>query len=395
MGNTDVGGPSMIRRRFYVLVAVILGSQTGSLRAQTVIDNGKENTINGPMGPISVQGNGTALNVVSPGSVSGAHAIQGGLAIVAGPNTAVNMLGGQVVGSSSGIQTFGVFSAFGGLVQGADASADFLGGGIATHVFSGGGVLIGGGTFQGGDSTGRNGVGGEALFVDSSDSVTISGGVFRGGSVSAAGFIPGMAANLSAAKISISGGMFQEGSQAPGGGVVTDGLGAVRIVSDNFSISGGTFLGGGGGGTVRADVGLTVYGSGTISGGTFTGGPLGSGNTESLRVGGVPGSDLVVTGGLFTGPINLALIDTASASFVGTDLNFDRHTGLLSGKLLNGDLIDTQVLLQQPTQVTYHSGPNGEIATFAIPEPSSFLTMAIGIGGVALAVATKRLRRRS
>src|ERR1017187_4979406 len=108
----------MSRRTLLALSFLSVGLIPGLARAQTVYDDGQNHNVTGASGPISVQNSGTTLTVESPAVVTASAGIQLGAAIVGGPGTAINMLGGQVVGSANpgngpnGIDSLGSIAGF-------------------------------------------------------------------------------------------------------------------------------------------------------------------------------------------------------------------------------------------------------------------------------------------
>ena len=85
-----------MRRAITCLALIILATEWSSW-AQTTVDAGATYTVNGPSGPFFVGG---TLNVESPASVEGSNAVQTGIAILGGINSTINILGGQVTGTT-------------------------------------------------------------------------------------------------------------------------------------------------------------------------------------------------------------------------------------------------------------------------------------------------------
>jgi hypothetical protein len=142
------------------LAWLVLATVSSSSRAQTVYDDGRTHTVNGPSGPIEVL-DSTTLNIVSPASVTGTE-LPGGIVygIQTDLSSTLNLSGGQVNGTNAGpaILSLGSFTATGGSASGNVAA-----------IVEGYGQ-ISGGTFQGQT----------ALSTNEVQSLSISGGVFNG-----------------------------------------------------------------------------------------------------------------------------------------------------------------------------------------------------------------------
>ena len=261
-----------------------------------------------------------------------------------------------------------------GIVTAAGSDLSVFGGTIQGGVRLGGSAEIAGGTFQGTIPNGTSPIStGPALVALPGSSVSISAGLFQGSGGSTAGAF---------------------------------GYSGVQIYSpSSLSISGGTFQGGasGSGVTSGAASGLEMYltnsQTATISGGSFSGGVLGSGSMgDSLFLSSDTTSALSVSGGLYAGPIELNLTGVATTTFIGSGLGFDPSTGMLTGTLSDGSVIDSLVLLDNPgTSYSYGLAPDGEgevIFGQAAPEPSSVVMLGIGAGAV-VALFLRRGRVRA
>jgi hypothetical protein len=108
---------------------------------------------------------------------------------------------------------------------------------------------------------------------------------------------------------------------------------------------------------------------------------------------------LSVTGGLFSGALEVNLLSGASMSFIGSGLLYDPSSGLLRGTLEDGSAISSLMTFDNfPTSYQYGYAPDGaEILTFvgvqSVPEPSSIVTLLIGTAAVAIVFVRMRLRR--
>jgi hypothetical protein len=418
------------RKNLLQLAFLFVASSPGLAQAQTVYSNGGQNTLSGTSGPVVVQNNGTTLVVNSPASVTGSDAIQGGTAIVGQAGTTINLLGGTVTSATGysfgpaagGIASTGLFAAFGGYAQGADASATAQAG-IGAIVYGTGDVF--GGTFQGGNASLSNanfaGQPGFASFSVNhpSTSINISDGTFLGGN----------------------------GSVPPGTSQVAD-AGAGAYLNSNFSVTGGTFRGGNLSGSLAGSGLFGFLGSdsvnggrptgqtGSITGGTFYGGTsAGSAPGYSAVVQVTYGSTLKISGGNFPDGVGFdaqenSRIDISGGLFgahgftlgafvekysslnvFGSDLSWSGSSvgtggmqGFLSGTLADGDSINASVELASDANlvVSLTSGPLGEVLSFngvpepvsAVPEPRSVVLMAMGIASVAISCAYRRVRGR-
>lgn len=219
----------------------------------------------------------------------------------------------------------------------------------------------------------------------------ISGGTFQGGN----GFIYGGDGltwfNVVESKLLISGGTFQGGTGERGEGGNGATLGALYLTP--VTISGGTFIGGSA--TSQGD-GLVIYGASNlppmtvnITGGSFSG-------SESLRVEQYSGS-ISISGGDFSGLMSFALEPTENEgnliSFYGTGFNYNSTTGFLTGTLDDGNKISTHIIVDGETYAPATYGYfAGGIRFYSIPEPSSIVTLATGLLGLAAAAAYRRRR---
>ena len=256
----------------------------------------------------------------------------------------------------------------------------------AVAIDSGGTALIADGTFQGsslggvglgfGGSSGQifggtvRGVGGgEPEVVATGGDLSISGGTFQGGNYGQLGFGgAGLSVISSVGSVEISGGIFQAGHSLNG-----------------FSFN-----------AVSATV--AVHGSLKINGGLFEASKGGSGLQNSLSFFGQDETTANISGGSFSGPIEIGLLNSSTATFAGSGLLFDPLAGTLTGTLEDGSAINNFILLENPlTTYMYGIAPDGsETVTFSIaqsaPEPSSVVTLLFGSAGVAIAFIRRRLR---
>jgi hypothetical protein len=197
-------------------------------------------------------------------------------------------------------------------------------------------VSISGGTFRGGEASGSNAYGGSALFTDGGANISISGGSFLGGVATG----------------------------------TTGGSGAALALAAEHNST-------------------TV----TITGGVFSNGK----GRDSLDIF-APGQSMVnISGGCFRGDMNFNLGSSSSVNFYGSNLNYDKTTGLLTGTLDDGKLLDLHVslgnILEDHTNVSRK--PGGTEISFAVPEPSSLILITIGIGAVIIGSTRHRLANRS
>jgi hypothetical protein len=300
------------------LALLVMATASATSHAQTVYNDGGTHTINGPSGPIALEGSGTTLDVVSPASIAGNHLSD---AIHAGTGTTIDLLGGQV--SSGEIYSTGSFYASGGAV-----TSEVLG------LVLGGSAQISGGTFESGN-------GDAALLPLPGANIAISGGAFLGGS-------PGPGASSGGAAIQ---------------------TGVTGNAPTNLTITGGTFSADGGG--------------------------LGASSQECLLFSGSSPTTINISGGVYSG--NIGISGNTEVSFFGSSFNYDASTGTLTGILEDGNTLNTVIAGPFPTEgyygpVSYQSGPTGgAIITFgqldAAPEPSSIVTLAIGLLGLVAAQA--------
>jgi hypothetical protein len=361
---------------------LVVAAVSATSHAQTIL-NGGTHTINGSSGPIILE-NGATLNVVSPASITGSSTHYG---ILGNAGTTINLTGGLVTGGTNttsnidgnGIRTFGSFVATGGSVQGGTITLGSLTvAGDAIDCLSdidSSKIQVNGGTFQGGSS--RNYGGSGALFQQ----YTASG---------------------PASTLSINGGTFLGGN-----GAINPGVGAFLSGENATSgqVSGGVFEGGAGGtpsaGGTGIEVQLVAGASLTISGGSFVGGQGGPANGLSLLYNGdgvdSPIPQLNVTGGVFSGAIGIVSV-YSDLNFFGTDFAYNPATGQFTGVLQDGHMIDViieDLLNGLPHYSLNYQGTGPDEVTFvnvsSVPEPSSIVTLAIGLVGLA---AAKRKARR-
>jgi hypothetical protein len=437
----------MCRERAVLVGLVVAVLVPGLARGQTVYSDGKSHTVSGSSGPIQIENNGTTLNVDTGATVSASYNVQDATAIVGGTGTTINMLGGTVAGLQNhvmvgnGITTYGFLSASGGLVSGGFSSgvggatgAEIYGSALITGGAFQGGPGVGavggsgiyltgtaeflGGTVQGGIAVGTGSAPGAAMVTSASSSLSVYAGTFEGG-VSASGSsqifggtfqgtIPngsqpinnGVAFTEWFGSLSIAGGTFQGGGGSTAGSV---GFGALEVHQTRMlSISGGTFQGGNSapglyGDAFGAQLNLNGNDLATISGGSFSAGTGTIGPRYSLELWDTGSSSVTVSGGVFSGPILLELDLGATASFVGTGLQFDSSTGMLTGTLADGSAIDDFIALGGNYRVSDGPDPGGGsgIITFnAAPEPSSIVILGVGAVAVAAVALIRSWRCR-
>jgi hypothetical protein len=404
---------------------------------QTVYSDGAVHTVSSPnSGPIQLQNDGTTLNVVAPAVVSGSFGVQDSTAIVGQAGTAINVFGGQVAGVENksligpGITSYGAFSSFGGLVMGGFSTG--LGGATGVNIY--GTAVIGAGLIEGGAGVESAGSAGLSLF----GSAQIVDGTIRGGIEKGPGSSPGAAIVTAAGSdLSVLGGTIQGGVKLGGSAEIAGGafqstlpngsllqnVGAAlgALPGSDLSISGGTFTGNApsklgndgyaaleavgahslsiSGGAFQGNVliGLSGAQTASIGGGSFSGQPVPLGLTYSLQLSASGQGSLTVSGGLFSSAIELGLTDAASASFIGSGLSFNPSTGVLTGALEDGSLINSFVQLDNAgTGYRYGVAQDGsQMLTFgpqSVPEPSSVVTFSLGFAGVAAACVRSRRR---
>ncbi len=110
------------------------------------------------------------------------------------------------------------------------------------------------------------------------------------------------------------------------------------------------------------------------------------------------GNQVDVTGGVFSGTIVVDL-PNSYLDFFGSDFAYNAQTGLLTGTLQDGDSIN--VLMSSPyvgplaysissslSEITFT-----DIVVASVPEPSSVVTLTIGLLGLAGAQAYRSRRR--
>ena len=343
----------MLRNAFAGIVVVLsMAPLAAESRGQTVYNDGGTHTINGPSGPIEVL-NGSTVNLDSQALVTGGFATSplGYIASVFGDaSSTINLNGGQVMArqtsgspsgnlSGAGIITSGLFTATGGTVEGGVGSSGQIGG---WGLNSTGSLQISGGAFIGGDGT----YGGTAVAVGGvNNSVTISGGTFQGGN----------------------------GTNIGGGGAALT-LGLVAGMGE-AQITGGDFLAG-------------------------TGGYQGVSLLYQAQYQTPGSSEVDISGGIFSGPIQFALYKTQdSMNFFGQGFQLQNMGGTewFSGTLADGTPIDVQLYANSAYHVEVASLPVGAEFSFlggVAPEPSSLLTYSLGIGMVLLASISRRKKKR-
>jgi hypothetical protein len=349
----------------FVLLLAVLPRMT---QAQTIIDNGGQNTINGLSGTIELEGNGTTLNVVSPAMIVGISTPQPYATLNGDSGTTINLLGGQVIGPMNGFYP----------------GTPGIEGQIGSNFFASGGFAQGG----------TNGSGLQLMGTSQ-----ITGGTFQGTT-------NGHGADFYGGTAQISGGTFQGAGNGFGAEFLDSGnRGSVNV----FNITGGLFNGGNAGAHGEGGGGVDLLfvngGSATISGGTFIGGTGGQGNGDSLRLdlrqlSGNPVSQVDVTGGVFSGGIDVFL-SGSYLNFYGSNFAYNYVTGEFTGTLEDGNNIDVTLLPEVGTLIYSANAAAGEARFTQVnttsPEPSSVLMLAVGVLGLAAAkhYQSGRVRRNT
>ena len=344
------------------LFLIVTTTVSATSHAQTIYNDGQTHTISGTSGPVIVEG-GSTLNVIPPALISGGTLTRplGYTATIFGDSTStINLSGGQVMGavvtqppgagnvSGSGIISYGLFTATGGLVQGAEGNQPNESGGWG--LLSNGSVQISGGTFLGG--SGFTG-GGAAVIAGGNDQVLISGGTFQAGA-STSGFGSSPALTL----------------QLVQGTTETE-------------ITGGNFLG-------------------------ASGNPLLNSSLYYQAQYQTPGdsSALNISGGVFSDNMQIALYIGDTLSFIGRGFAFNGGSpiGTLTGTLADGNTINTTISMYNEFSVqTQTLAGNLEEITFTglsapppggtTPEPTSIEMLAIGLLGLVASRAYRSRRR--
>jgi hypothetical protein len=345
----------MQRNTMAGLALFILVTISGTSQAQppTIYSGGGTYTVDGSSGPIEVLG--STLNIESNADIAGYNTYPFPQCVVYADSTStINLNGGLISPNPSiqddymaGIDSTGTFTATGGICNGYSYALSLV-------CASPGSVQISGGTFTGLAPL-SPGIG--AIIVSySSESFLISGGTFEGNA--------------------------EAGAISGGGGI---GLALDALSGSSGSITGGTFIGDGGGKSLvytgESNTSLN------ISGGNFA---------NSLVYTGESNTSLNISGGNFATSmiLNLASVNS-SVNFFGTDFQLiELAPGLydLTGILSDGDAINVTVFTTEFGMLVRNSDGQEEV-TFAIPEPSSIVTLASGLAGVAAVVAfrTRRL----
>ena len=106
------------------------------------------------------------------------------------------------------------------------------------------------------------------------------------------------------------------------------------------------------------------------------------------------GTSLQINGGYFPDGIDAELGKGSTVTFFGrSGLSYDRETELITSTGSDGTAQYTH-FYTNGSQLPVPPGLYGEVLLFGVPEPSSMIMLAVGITGVALALSTKRIRRR-
>jgi hypothetical protein len=310
-----------------VLTLVVLdGSPAG---AQVSFGDGGTHTTSGPSGDVALTNN-TTLQVVPGASILGRLNENG---ITGTINSSVVLSGGSVTGGPGALP--GTSVPFGISLDGGSFTAT-------------------GGTVTGGTYSFTGGIDGGSALNLTGTTTTISGGTF----------IAGTGSNPLTAVFALS---FESG--------------APSNVSNQLTISGGTFIG-----ASQADLN---FGSATISGGTFEG-SFGS-NLSGF-------AQLNISGGTFDGGQQMKYESTGlggSLNFFGSGFVFTPTfvtpffvQGQLSGTLANGDLFNQIISFDDIQGYQIQSGP-GEFSfigdpSAVAPEPSSMLMVGLGLAIVGL-----------
>jgi hypothetical protein len=312
-------------RKHLAIFVLALVAFAADTRASTTYFDGGTHTISGLSADISLS-NGTTLNVVNGAAINAPTGFDG---VGAYDSTAhVSVTGGTIAGGSNP-QAFGGFANSGiGMV--------------------GGTLNIGGGTLTGGNAS----------------------------------FVPGSAINTRNTQITISSGIFH------GGDISTSGYAgnAVVVNGGSLHISGGSFFGGNG---YLAGIAISLAQSNApipayalITGGTFTAGSgLGFGGFSpfSLAIGYNGSSTMDLKGGQFFGGFYLE---------DGSILNVYGH-GLTTSPITNGKHIVGTLLDGTPLSVDAFLKPTATVNLVNVPEPSTLVLAAFGLGGL---VAMRRRR---
>jgi hypothetical protein len=290
----------------------------------------------------------------------------GGTYTVNGPSGPIEVLNGSTLNINSGASVTGETPYFISSIYGDASSTINLNGGqvsgqnpYGTGLFTYGTFTSTGGTVQG--PTGLVALG----------SVQISGGTFVG----LTNTILAFGANI---------------------GIPTGG---------NASISGGTFEAVGSTTGDGLQIGLSTGSQGSITGGTFIGTSPARGEGDSLVYYGEHDSTMNVYGGNFSHYMNFVLDDESSfLNFFGQGFQLtseevagypDETYFLLTGTLADGDPINVQILALDTNASIVVVGSEEEVVFVgSIPEPSSVVSLATGLAGMAVAGIYRRRRLR-
>jgi len=266
------------------------------------------------------------VSLIAAGPARATNYDDGGTHTISGPDTDVVISNGTTVNITPGA-----------IVTPA-LQYDPIGGDAV--VVSNGVLVITGGSMTGGDSRiGGDGVRGYGSF-------DISGGTLQGGHGSS--FRAGAGAEL-AGQITISGGNFYGGNgDFAFGALGGDGLSIGSSTPAIATISGGTFLAGGGAGPVAFDLHATGMITVNISGGNFLGAHTGfadnsvgnlSGGSSSARMESYNQAVLHVTNGQFSGGFGLhdsSVVDASGGALGGFEVH-DMAVANLDGATISGD----------------------------------------------------------
>jgi PEP-CTERM motif len=241
---------------------------------------------------------------------------------------------------------------------------------------------------------------GDAAIFSSSGNLNVSGGTITGGASLVPTAFAGSDAIYVTSPTGSTGSTLISAGQITGGAGITGGTGLALVDAGPTTINGGSITGGnstlfeGQGGT-----GISYQGGSqlTINAGTFSGGSsLGPVAIPSASLFDGGNGNVEVLGGLFLSEIVVSFDNYNSRlDFFGTGLSYSN--GILSGTLSNGNVIDQAVNISNASTVNINVVVNSnqtELSFVAVPatvpEPSSILMIALGLGGVALVARSRR-----